>query len=325
MRETPDKHRAAALRSEYTARINRVIDYIAANLGDELTLDTLAGVANFSPFHFHRVFGAMTGETLGHYVQRLRLERAAALLAQNPRRSITDVALDCGFSSSAVFARSFREVFAMTAGEWRRKKCKTIGNDGKEGGKPAKDWLVSFHYRGPGSHCYWEITMQSERATVNVEVRSIEPRQVAYICHTGPYKQDAALFARLFETLCRWAGPRGLLQQPGVQFLSVYHDDPEVTAEAKLRTSCCLSVPPGTQGSGEIGVMTIAGGDYAVGQFELGPNDYEAAWNALYAGWLPESGYQADDRPPFELYLNTADQHPEGKHIVEIHIPVKPL
>lgn len=45
----------------------------------------------------------------------------------------------------------------------------------------------------------------------------------------------------------------------------------------------------------------------------------------MYAGWSPESGYQPDDRPAFELYLNDPKEHPEGKHIVEICAPVKPL
>jgi len=61
------------LRAEYTARINRVIDYIDANLDKQLTLTELAEVAAFSRFHFHRIFAAMRGETLNHYIQRVRV------------------------------------------------------------------------------------------------------------------------------------------------------------------------------------------------------------------------------------------------------------
>ncbi len=68
-----------------------------------------------------------------------------------------------------------------------------------------------------------------------------------------------------------------------------------------------------------------SGGSYAQARFELNPEDYAAAWGAVFGDWLPESGYQPDDRIVFERYLNNPGEHPQGKHIVEICIPVKPL
>ena len=88
-------------RDEYIVRINRVIDYIEKHLDTELTLDTLAGVANFSSFHFHRIFRAIVGETLNAYIRRLRVEKAVSQLVNNPGKTITEIALDCGFSGSA--------------------------------------------------------------------------------------------------------------------------------------------------------------------------------------------------------------------------------
>jgi AraC family transcriptional regulator len=75
----------------------------------------------------------------------------------------------------------------------------------------------------------------------------------------------------------------------------------------------------------EVGKMGLPGGTYAQALFELDPGGYAAAWEAVYGGWLPESGYQPDDRLAFERYLNDPKDHPEGKHIVEICILVKPL
>ncbi|MBD3275620.1 MAG: helix-turn-helix domain-containing protein, partial [Candidatus Marinimicrobia bacterium] len=116
MNTAPDKYK----REEYNARINRVINYINQHLHEELTLKQLAGVANFSEYHFHRIFGAMTGEPLNRFIQRLRVEKAANMLLFNPKMSITEIALDCGFSGSSTFARSFRDMFGMTASEWRQ-------------------------------------------------------------------------------------------------------------------------------------------------------------------------------------------------------------
>ena len=111
---------ASRTRSEYVARINRVVDYIESHLTEELSLEVLAKVACFSSFHFHRIFAAVTGETLNNFVRRLRVEKAAGQLLANPGKSVTEVALDCGFSGSSAFARVFKESFGMSALEWLR-------------------------------------------------------------------------------------------------------------------------------------------------------------------------------------------------------------
>ena len=115
-----DEARRRAMRAEYVARINRVIDHIEANLGSTLALEDLAEVAAFSPYHFHRIFKSMVGENLGAFIRRRRVEKAASLLLSNPARPITQVALECGFSSPAAFARVFRESFGMSASDWIR-------------------------------------------------------------------------------------------------------------------------------------------------------------------------------------------------------------
>src|SRR5271166_4441263 len=90
--------------SEYSRRIDRVIDYLRENLHRPVKLGELAHVACFSEFHFHRIFGAVSGETLNNFTKRLRLEKAARLLRYSDQ-NLTDIALDCGFSS-ATFSRA---------------------------------------------------------------------------------------------------------------------------------------------------------------------------------------------------------------------------
>ncbi len=97
---------AKTTKTEYIARINRVIDYIEKNVDKDLSLEVLAGVACFSSFHFHRIFKAIVGETLNQFINRIRLEKSATQLMSNPNKTITDIAFDCGFSGSASFARS---------------------------------------------------------------------------------------------------------------------------------------------------------------------------------------------------------------------------
>jgi AraC family transcriptional regulator len=172
----------------------------------------------------------------------------------------------------------------------------------------------------------WRIVMK-EKPTMkaDVNVRELPDQTVAYVRHIGPYKGDSQLFDRLFTQLFSWAGPRGLLRFPETKIMAVYYDNPDLTDEDKLRLDVCITVPEDADVDGKVGKMVLPGGQYAVGRFELATHEYPEAWAAIAVGWLPESGYQPDDRPAFELYLNDPKEHPEGKCIVEIHLPVKPL
>lgn len=167
--------------------------------------------------------------------------------------------------------------------------------------------------------------MQNKEGRTNVEIKDMPELHVAYLRHIGPYKGDQELFARLFGKLMAWAGPRGLLRFPETQVLAVYHDNPDTTDESRLRTDVCITVPQDTNVEGEIGMATIPAGQYAVAHCEITPDQYEDAWNAVYGGWLCESGYQPGAGPCYEVYLNDPKEHPQGKHVVDICVPVKAL
>jgi AraC family transcriptional regulator len=309
-----------------------------------MSLEQVSSVACFSPYHFHRIFRAIVGETLGQFIQRVRVEKAASMLIVNPKKSITEIALDCGFGSSAAFARVFGEAYGMSASAWRsggykqnRKIRKTDSKNGKTDSKNRKEissssGYIDEHVTNSGADCSDVSSNRFPRRNkmgtvknVKVEVKDMPEMTVAYVRHIGPYKGNSKLFEGLWGRLMKWAGPRGLLQQPDLKCLSVYHDDPGITDEQNLRTSVCISVRPDTKVDGEVGKMSIPAGKYASAHFEINPDEYQQAWDYVFGTWLPDSGYQPDDRPCFELCLNDPKQHPEHKHVVDICVPVRPL
>lgn len=320
-------------RNEYTARINRVMDYIDTHLDRNLSLDELAEIAHFSKFHFHRIFKAFIGETIAQFIQRIRIERAARELISNPKKPITEIALDNGFSDSAVFSRTFKNMYQVNPSQWRdggyaeyNKNRQTHSKINQTKGNFEQDFQIHPFYLDPETNNQvWRIKMENFK-DAHIEVKEMPEMYVAYLRHTGPYKGDGALFEELFNRLLKWAGPRNLLRFPQTKLLSVYHDDPEITDNDKLRLSVCLTVDEDTPVDGEIGKMTLAAGKFAVGSFELsGSEGYEQAWNMMMAGWLPDSGFQPDDRLCYEIYQNDPKSHPEGKHLVDICVPIKPL
>src|SRR5262245_44591506 len=202
---------AAGNRLEYEKRVNRVIDHIREHLAHELTLAALARVAAFSPFHFHRVFAAITGETLFEFIHRQRIEKAAGALLSHRDQSILAVALDHGFSSAAGFSRAFRAHFHLSATQWPaggaapwrarqgwgRNPGQQVRNQGKARGRPRSDTPRTSRGGRPridtpratrGGRPRTDTPRRSsEEAPMNVHVRQLPAHHVAYMRYVGPY------------------------------------------------------------------------------------------------------------------------------------------
>ncbi len=314
------------LRTEYISRINRVMDFINRNLDQELDLEMLSSVACFSPFHFHRLFAAMVGETLGDYIRRVRLERAAGYLSGGSDLTITETAMRCGFSSPSAFARAFKGHFGMSASDWRGivrknkgKISKTSGNHGQYRSKERKVASSPFDYNGIIGQ-----TTTKRRKAMKVEIKKLPSYHVAYMRYIGPYGTGVS---RHWEGFRKWAKAHDVLGDTAVNpiALGISHDDPSITPPAKCRYDSCAVVPEDFKPGPGFNITDISGGKYAVYRFKGTDKVIGKAWQDIYAEWLPESGYQCDDRPCFELYTGEHQCFPDGSWECDICIPVKPL
>ncbi|NLF41136.1 MAG: AraC family transcriptional regulator [Bacteroidales bacterium] len=305
--------------SEYISRINKAFDYIEANIQNQFSLQELASVANFSKFHFHRIFYSIVGETPFQFITRVRIEKAATLLKSAKKDSISDIAFKCGFTDISIFSRNFKATFGISASEYRKHKIKDSNLSQTDSNlKQSKDAL-SMYFCSRSKTIKWRTNMELNKS---VGIQEFPKMTVAYIRHIGAYKGNSGLFESIWNRLFAWAGPRGLIGGENFKSLVVYHDDPDVTEDDKLRISICITVPPDTKVDGEVGKMEVDGGSYAVGRFELDDTQFTEAWSWFYGQWLPASGYQCDDKPCLEMY---PEEPKNGKFIVDICVPVKPL
>lgn len=301
---------------EYARRINAALQLIDKDLGAEIPLSRLAAAANFSPYHFHRIFTALVGEQPAHFIRRLRLEKGARLLAGDAEPTVTEVALSCGFSSSALFCRQFKARFGMSPTAWRagtlqdRKKRQKESKIGKDT-SPLPGAMLSPRR--------WRM-----KNAPRVDVKDLAPFRVAYVKHMKGY-QDSRGIEEAFQKLFFWAGPRGLTS-PEMKVLGISFDDPGITPKDKCRYYACVAVDERAEPDGEVGVMDIRPGKYAVGHFAGVEDVFRRAYAFMYGEWLPPSGWQPDDAPAFEVYLGEPGGSP-GKNEFEfdLYVPVKPL
>src|SRR6267154_2333824 len=105
--------------NERKKRIDTIIDYILKNLHGDISLQTLAGIANYSPFHFQKMFKEVMGVSPKQYIIKLRLETALHLLVIHPQKLVMEISMECGFSSPAVFSRAMTNYFGVPPEEIR--------------------------------------------------------------------------------------------------------------------------------------------------------------------------------------------------------------
>ena len=170
---------------EYKARINRVMDYIDGHIDQPIDLSALARIAHFSPFHFHRIFTVLTGETPNAFLQRIRIEKSAHWLQESRNISIGEIAQLCGFNDTSTFSRSFKKYFGLTATAFRNSPKGIFvyhGNRYSKNGQWVRKDDQPFGAHNP-QFCGVEFKLSIMKNTP-IEVKTMPEMNVIYVRHT---------------------------------------------------------------------------------------------------------------------------------------------
>lgn len=304
----PETH----VQEHYIQRVNAAIQYIHTHLAQPLTLEIVAAQAHYSAYHFHRIFNAITDQTLNDYINRKRIEKAAAALIRDKRLTIAEIATNYGFNSNAAFTRAFKRFYGMSPTEFKKNTPDQYSKISKIQSKKGEIALEFQSYIcNINNHKNW-IAMNA-----TIEVKQLAEINLAYVAHTGPFQEIGQAYGKLMQ----WAGPKGLLNSPDAKTITVYHDDPNVTEESKLRQSAGVLLSSPVKTEGEIGSMTLPAGKFAVGRFEIPFSEFQRSWQSMFV-WINENGYKATGEDCFEIYHNNFNTHPQKKSIIDICIPL---
>jgi AraC family transcriptional regulator len=271
-------------------RLLRVLDHIHDNPAGDLSLDALSDIAAMSRFHWHRVFRAMTGETLAQAVRRIRMHRASYLLVMTDR-PLAQVAVEVGMPNLASFKRLFADHFGMSAAAFRKRgELRPYVRNQRQ-----------------------EITLMYP-----VAIRTLGPMRLAAVAHKGPYFE----ISRAFEKLSAVMASRDLFPKAG-RMVGVFYDDPNSTPWPELRSHAGFELSGEADLSEPLEAVSLPGGRQAVLTYKGPYAGLPAAYDQLFGAWLPESGEEPADTPSFEVYLNSPmDTQPEDL-VTELHLPLK--
>nr|WP_315147634.1 GyrI-like domain-containing protein [uncultured Flavobacterium sp.] len=298
------------MNEDYIKRINTILLFIDENLDSELSLETVANVGFYSPFHFHRIFKAITNETLNSYITRKRIEKTASVLLHQKNVSITELSLRYGFNSNSSFTRTFKKFYGISPSDFRKSKPKfsKISQVESKNGQEKSNFEEYI--------CNSINLINWIKMNAKIEIKEMPKLELAFITQIGHIGLEKA-----YAKLIQWAAPKGLLKEDS-KMATIYHDSYKITEPEKVRMSACLILNEKIDVSGEIGLTTIEKGKFIIGHFEIGIHEFEKSWTGLFI-WMNENGYKKADRNPFEIYHNNFNEHPEKICIVDFYIPIE--
>ena len=283
-------------RQTYAKRIERVVDYLIDHLDGDVDLHRLAEEAFLSPYHFHRVYHGMTGETVAETVRRFRLHRAAVKLISSDI-AIAKLAVEAGYGSVQAFNRAFRDSHGAPPAAYRQKQARN----------------AALQKQHPQS----SLTAKEKRM-FNVSITNTLPLRVVALRHAGDYMN----IGNAFERLSIWAAGQGLLAE-GARYFGIYYDDPAAKPASELVSDACLTIAETVSVPKEYQVMNTPGGRCAKLLYKGPYSDLEKPYKWLFGEWLPTSGEEPDDQPAFEEYLNDARTTPPAELLTAIYVPLK--
>ncbi|TYP71821.1 AraC family transcriptional regulator [Paenibacillus methanolicus] len=307
------------MNDEYGNRLRTVLEYIEANLQSALSLAELAEASHFSKYHFVRLFSALQGQAPMAYVTERRLLRAREYL-RTTDKTMLDIASLCGFGSLSRFNAAFKKRYDTTPSQMRR-KMRQPSNLRQADGKIREEAAPMESYDGTSNN---HRGFMRRVWGMNIEVMELPSCNVAYVTHVGSYLDTY----KAWGTLGAWAENHRLFP-PGQQFIGISLDNPGVVDEDGCRYEACVTVPDellaAGSGNSQVAYQMLPGGLFARYKFYDTIDKFAFAYQSVYGGWLPDSGYEPDDRHALEFCMNNPATDPEGKAKVDLYVPIRRL
>lgn len=280
-------------KKEHKERINEVQYHIYKYLSTKLSINDLAKISSYSPFHFQRIFKEITGKSVTNYIKDLRLQWAANLLVFNQNSTITDIAFNCGFKSSATFTNEFKKYYNTTPNLWRKGEYKNYKSSEYE----LKEKEVDFS---------------------KIKIEKIAEIPIAYMRHQGYDKTIKNMWQKFLFLLDEE------YNITNATMMAFHHSNPNFTSIEDYRYIACIDlkdkkiVP-----KGDIGVCSISGGLYATIRFQGICEDALTLYKKIYHQWLPSSDFEALNSSANVLYYKNNYLNEKDEFDIEFRVPIK--
>lgn len=286
---------------EYLEAFERAIIYMENHLDDAISVHEVASASGYSYYHFTRIFQSVLGESVGHYLKKRRLSRAAHKLLYSERK-IIDIALESGFDSAQTFSRAFKSVYQVSPSTYRNNRLDVF-----RGNKKEIDRSFLHHI--------------SSNITVQPQIRNIGSIYVAGIRGTAKLDNIFSLWQQFAQKQSDI--PNG---HPSCRTFGIceYKGDTE-TANYDMEVSEVIGMEVLTYDDLPSGIVTktIPAGKFAVFTHKGPLADILKTYQYIWGTWALLTSETIDERDDFELYDERFTGRENADSAIDIYIPIK--
>lgn len=285
----------------YRARFRKVLEYIDANLDDELSVKQLSSVAAFSKYHFHRQFAEFFGIGVYKYVQLCRMKRASYQLAFRSGSQVIDIALANGYESPESFSRAFRKSIGQSPSEFRKQPLWNL-------------WCATYQPLTELRNHH----MRSAKPAEQVKIVNFNDTKIAVFEHRG----DPRLVGNSVRRFIEWRKQNHLPPRISATF-NILYDNPADVAPENYRFDICAATDKSVSDN-QFGVVgkIIPGGRCAVLRHVGSDDTLGETVDYLYSEWLPQSGEKPRDFPLYLQRVRFFPDVPECEAVTDVFLPL---
>ena len=271
--------------------INKSIEYIMEHINEDISIEDVAKHCHFSKYYFSRVFKAETGQSIYSFIKDLKMNQSALRLKIEKGKTITDIGLDYGDSSSN-FSTVFKRHHRISPIEYRKKT----------------NTFSIVHPLFPGKYVDFKPFKYYDN---NIKIQNMPDNLVIYERHIGNYEDLGKKWSEFIKKYESYLNSDSLLIERS-------YDDPSITNVSKCMYDICISIDNNTNLKN---VMNIRGGTFLVYRFNGFIKEIFNIYQGIFNIWLPNSGYEIDDRYGFDIYRFVDNE--KMKVIMDLCIPIK--
>lgn len=278
----------------HSAVINRAISYIFDHVDEDISVDDVAKHCSYSKYHLMRLFRENMDEALYQFIKRVRLERSAWKLKVEKERSVTEIGIEYGYSSSN-FATAFRKHLNTSPTDFRK----------------ASEQLVE-----QSSFAHGIPLDEIEDAGEQITIEHLESMLVVYERKKGNYHNLPAEWCAFIEKYSDLATEDTL-------YIECTIDDPSITDENSCMFELCQTIArnhPALKDTSGLFTHAFGGGKYAVYHFKGFPQFLFMVYQEVFCRWLSRTGNQLDERPILDIYRYVGE---DGYMEIDICFPIR--
>ncbi|MEO9803638.1 MAG: AraC family transcriptional regulator [Reichenbachiella sp.] len=282
------------------ARYKKLLSFIDNHLKEDINIQKVEEVCHYSYRNINRIFEAIHHQTIGKYIKRLRLEKAAQYLKYSDM-GVAEIAYEIGFEERAAFNKAFKNKYGCSPSSFRKS------------GEAMREMIQQSLLPAEGT----------ERQRLQFEIEYLPDFEFIFLEYRGDYK-DFASIDHTWGQLVNYATEQQLLSNQSI-FMTEIIDDAEISdhINSRYNQALILEEPLGIEPEGLFRINSHKRQKYAKFTHQGSHESCIDFYQEIYAFWMLDVGLELVDLSLLEFYPNFDEKLPESELLTEVYIPVK--